>query len=47
MPRSKKKNITEEEIVIFAFEKIDKIDQKSLCFKNYQTVHMFFEKINI
>ena len=45
MPRSKKKNITEEEIVIFAFEKIDKIDQKALSLKNYQSVHTFLKTL--
>jgi hypothetical protein len=45
MPRSKKKNITEEEIVIFAFEKIDKIDQKALSLKNYHSVHAFLKKL--
>ena len=41
----KKYNITEEEIVIFAFEKIDKIDQKALSSKNYQSVHTFLKKL--
>jgi|688.fasta_scaffold659162_2 hypothetical protein len=45
MPRRSKKDIVEQEIVVFAFEKIDKIDQKILSLKNYQSVHTFLKTL--
>ncbi len=45
MPRRSKKDIVEQETVVFAFEKIDKIDEKALSLKNYQSVHTFLKKL--
>lgn len=45
MPRKSKKDIDEQEIVVFAFEKIDKIDEKVLSLKNYQSVYTFLKTL--
>jgi len=45
MPRRSKKDIVEQEIVVFAFEKIDKIDEKAQSSKNYQSVHTFLKTL--
>jgi hypothetical protein len=45
MPRKSKNDFNEQDIVVFAFEKIDKIDQKSLSLKNYQFVHTFLKNL--
>ena len=45
MPRKSKNDFIEQDIVVFAFEKIDKIDQKSLSLKNYQSVHTFLKTL--
>ena len=45
MPRRSKKDIVEQEIVVFAFEKIDKIDEKALSSKNYQSVYSFLKTL--
>ena len=45
MPRSKKKNIIEEDIVVFSFEKINNIDDKVLNLKNYQSIHTFLKTL--
>jgi hypothetical protein len=45
MPRSKKKNIIEEDIVVFSFEKIDNIGEKVNNLKNYQSVHTFLKTL--
>ena len=45
MPRRSKKDIVEQETVVFAFEKIDKIDEKALSLKNYQSVHTFLKTL--
>ena len=45
MPRKSKKDIVEQEIVVFAFEKFDKIDEKALSSKNYQSVYTFLKTL--
>jgi hypothetical protein len=45
MPRKSKKDFIEQDIVVFAFEKIDKIDQKSLSLKNYKSVYTFLKTL--
>ena len=45
MSRSKKKNIIEEDIVVFSFEKIDNIDEKVINLKNYQSVLTFLKTL--
>ena len=45
MPRRSKKGFVEQEIVVFAFEKIDKIEEKALSLKNYQSVHTFLKTL--
>ncbi len=45
MSRSKKKNIIEEDIVVFSFEKIDNIGEKVNNLKNYQSVHTFLKTL--
>jgi len=45
MPRSRKKNFIEEDIVVFSFEKMDKIDEKALGLKHYQSIHNFLKTL--
>ena len=45
MPRRSKKDIVEQEIVVFAFKKFDKIDEKELSSKNYQAVYTFLKTL--
>jgi hypothetical protein len=45
MPQGSKKVFVEQEIVVFAFEKIDKIEEKALSLKNYQSVHTFLKTL--
>jgi hypothetical protein len=45
MPRKSKKDFVEQDIVVFAFEKIDKIYQKSLSLKNYKSVYTFLKTL--
>lgn len=45
MPRRSKKDIVEQEIVVFAFEKIDKIEEKALSSKSYQSINTFLKTL--
>ena len=45
MPRCRKKNFIEEDIVVFSFEKMDKIDEKALSLNHYQSIHNFLKTL--
>jgi hypothetical protein len=45
MLRKSKKDFVEQEIVVFAFEKFDKIDEKALSSMNYQSVYTFLKTL--
>ena len=45
MSRRSNIDFVKQEIVVFAFEKIDKIEEKALSLKNYQSVHTFLKTL--
>ncbi len=45
MSRRSNIDFVKQEIVVFAFEKIDKIEEKALSLKNYQSVHAFLKTL--
>ncbi len=45
MSRRSKKDFIKQDIVVFAFEKIEKIEEKGSGLKNYQSVHTFLKTL--
>jgi hypothetical protein len=45
MTRRNKKDFVEQDILVFAFEKIENIEEKASGLKNYQSVHTFLKTL--